>query len=103
MQEIIAAKHEEIVALCRKHHVRRFSVFGSAVRGDFDPASSDIDIRVEFDRNALGEDYASNYFALRHELEELFGRKVDLLSGHTISNRYLKREIEQTQVTLYAA
>ena len=30
MQDFILAKREEIAELCRKHHVRRLSVFGSA-------------------------------------------------------------------------
>jgi predicted nucleotidyltransferase len=42
MQDFIIAKREEIAELCRKHHVRRLSVFGSAARDDFDPQRSDI-------------------------------------------------------------
>jgi hypothetical protein len=33
----------------------------------------------------------------------MFGRKVDIISGDKISNRYFRKEIEDTQVTLYAA
>jgi uncharacterized protein len=39
-------------ALCRRFHVRRLDVFGSAARGDFDPEHSDVDFIVEFDRSA---------------------------------------------------
>ena len=52
MQSFITAKHAEIADLCRTHHVRRLSIFGSAVRDDFDPATSDVDIRIEFDEEA---------------------------------------------------
>ena len=48
MQDFIHAKREEIADLCRKHHVRRLSVFGSAARDDFDPDSSDVDVLVTF-------------------------------------------------------
>ncbi len=102
MQPFITARQAEIVELCRTHHVRRLSVFGSAVRDDFDPSTSDVDIRIEFEepyRSAAFDSYAS----LREELERLLGRRVDLLSSKTIPNRYLRREIEETQVTLYAA
>lgn len=57
MQPFIEAKREQIAELCRMHHVRRLSLFGSAVRDDFDPNRSDVDVRVEFDESAdLGID-----------------------------------------------
>lgn len=39
---------EKTAEICRAHHVRRLSVFGSAVRDDFDPQRSDVDFQVEF-------------------------------------------------------
>jgi predicted nucleotidyltransferase len=102
MQPFIATRQEEIADLCRKHHVRRLNVFGSAVRDDFDPELSDIDLRVEFD--ALpAVPYSDNYFALRDACIGLFGRELDLLSSPTIRNPYFKKELEASQVLLYAA
>ena len=37
-----------IAAFCRRHHVRRLAVFGSALRDDFRP-DSDIDLLAEFE------------------------------------------------------
>jgi len=54
MQPFIAEKREEIAALCRQHHVRRLSVFGSAARDDFDPATSDIDVLFGDDGERAG-------------------------------------------------
>ena len=102
MQDFIAAKREEIAALCRQHHVRRLSVFGSATRDDFDPTRSDVDIRVEFNEDAT-ENYAKNFFQLHDALVELFGRKVDVISSKVIRNPYFRKAIEDSQVTLYAA
>ncbi len=102
MQSFITAKQSEIIDLCRTHHVRRLSIFGSAVRDDFDPASSDIDVRVEFHPAAI-DDYARNLDDLHDRLTELFGRKVDLLSAKEIRNPRLRKIIEDAQVTLYAA
>ncbi len=102
MQSFITAKHAEIADLCRTHHVRRLSIFGSAVRDDFDPASSDVDIRVEFDADVL-DNYADNLDDLHDRLTQLFGRKVDLLSAQEIRNPRLRKIIEDAQVTLYAA
>ena len=101
MQQFITDRLPEIEALCRKHHVRRMSIFGSAVRDDFDPQTSDVDVRVQFLPEA-DEEYLKNLYAIRDTLPELFGRKVDVLSG-AIRNTYLRREIESSEVTVYAA
>jgi predicted nucleotidyltransferase len=102
MQSFITAKQDEIIDLCRTHHVRRLSIFGSALRDDFNPATSDIDVRVEFHPDAL-DDYLRNLEDLHDSLTELFGRKVDLLSAQEIRNPRLRKIIEDAQVTLYAA
>jgi predicted nucleotidyltransferase len=102
MQEFILAKREEIAELCRKHHVRRLSVFGSAARDDFDPETSDVDVLVAFDTEA-NPIYAKNYYSLRDNLEGLFHREVDLVGDGVIRNRYRLQSIEADKVELYAA
>jgi len=42
---------QALEAFCRKRHIRRLSLFGSVVRGDFRP-DSDIDVLVEFEPGA---------------------------------------------------
>jgi predicted nucleotidyltransferase len=101
MQDFILAKREEIAELCRKHHVRRLSVFGSAVRDDFDPEKSDVDLLVEFDDSAI-ERYTKNYYSLEDGMVCLFGRKVDLVAEGTIKNPYILRRIEEQREQLYA-
>jgi len=102
MQEFITSRREEIADLCRKHHVRRLAIFGSAVRDDFDPARSDVDVLVDFDEIPVME-YSDNKHALHDELEKYFGRKVDLLTWASIQNQYLLREVESSHELLYAA
>ena len=102
MQEFIEAKRDEIAELCRTHHVRRLSIFGSAVRDDFNPETSDVDVRVEFNPEAL-DNYVRNLHSLHDRLAEMFGRKVDIISSEVVPNKYLRKEIEDTQLTLYAA
>jgi hypothetical protein len=46
----IELHREELRALCRRFHVRRLDLFGSAARGGFDLEQNDIDFLVEFDR-----------------------------------------------------
>ena len=101
MQQFITDRLPEIEDLCRKHHVQRLSIFGSAVRDDFDPATSDVDVRVEFLPKA-SEDYLTNLYAIRDTLPVLFCRKVDVVSGQ-IRNPYFQQEIDRDGVTVYAA
>lgn len=101
MQPFIEEKREQIAELCRTHHVRRFSVFGSAVRDDFDPLRSDVDVRVIFEEDIQG--YVRNFHDLHDALTQMFGRKVDIISSRVIRNPYFARAMEEDQVTLYAA
>ena len=41
-------KNEEITAICLRYGIKRLFVFGSALRDDFRPGESDIDLLVEF-------------------------------------------------------
>jgi hypothetical protein len=102
MQDFILAKREEIAELCRRHHVRRLSVFGSATRDDFDPATSDVDLLVEFDTDSIDR-YARNFFSLEESMVSLFDRKVDLITEGVIKNPYRLRSIEEDKDELYAA
>lgn len=49
MTDVLEGRRQELIELCRKHHVRRLEVFGSATGSDFDEESSDIDLLVEFE------------------------------------------------------
>jgi len=102
MTTVLEDKREAIDALCERYNVARMYVFGSALRDDFRPGESDIDLLVEF---APMEPYekAKSYFALLDELRALLGTDVDLVSAGAVKNRYIAREIELTKQILYAA
>ena len=99
---LVEERRRELAELCRRHHVRRLELFGSAAAGRFDPAHSDLDFLVEF--NELPPtDYARSYFGLLHDLEDLFARSIDLVTVRSLTNPYLLREIERDRTVLYAA
>jgi predicted nucleotidyltransferase len=102
MQPFLTARREEIAELCRKHHVRRLAVFGSAARDDFDPERSDVDVLVEFDEIPV-ERYFDNKTSLLNGLRSEFAREVDLLTWKSIRNPVLRKELESSQQELYAA
>lgn len=76
-------------------------VFGSACTDEFH-INSDIDILVSFKDISI-EKYTDNYFDLHHNLENLFERKVDLLTDNSLSNPYFIESIDETKQLLYAA
>ncbi len=94
---------EELRALCRRLHVRRLDVFGSAARGDFDPKRSDLDFLVEFDPQAAEALSLKTFFRLKEGLEALFGRNVDLIEPSAIRNPYLKASIEDSREPVFEA
>jgi len=102
MQDFILGKREAIAELCRRHHVRRLSIFGSAARDDFDPATSDVDILVDFTSLDI-PGYLDNFIQLRQSLMNLFDREVDLIREGVIKNPYRVRSIEADRVELFAA
>ncbi len=67
---------QAIEEFCRRHRIRRLSLFGSAGRGDFGP-ESDIDVLVEFEPGARIGFLALS--RMQRELTELFRRPVDLV------------------------
>lgn len=98
----IEHKRRELKALCERRGVERLSLFGSALRDDFDREKSDLDFSVEFSPMSP-ERHAEAYFGLLDDLEGLFGRRVDLVEIGAIRNPYLRRSIEEEQETVYAA
>jgi hypothetical protein len=63
--------------------VERIGIFGSFVRGEEKP-ESDVDVLVEFKD---GEGTFHHYMDLKFYLEDIFGRKVDLVMKDAIKRR----------------
>ena len=101
MANIIEQHRNEVAALCRRIGARRLDVFGSVVRADFNPATSDLDFLVELD-DLPPADYAKAYFALKEGLETLFGMPVDLVTGASLSNPYFRDRIATERKSVYA-
>lgn len=98
----IETQRPAIEDLCRRFHVRRLELFGSAATESFSPSSSDFDFLVEFDELEAGE-HAEAYFGLLEQLSHLLGRHVDLVEPQTIKNPYLSENIQRSRTLLYAA
>ena len=100
---IITERLAEVRALCEKYRVKRLTLFGSAVKGTFDPERSDLDFTVEFLPADDALQRGGHYLDLLCALQKLFGRNVDLVTVSTIENPYFKQVLELTERPLYDA
>ncbi|CBE67789.1 MAG: hypothetical protein F9K13_04820 [Candidatus Methylomirabilis oxygeniifera] len=102
MTRVLENKRQAIAEVCRRHGVARLDAFGSALRDDFRPGESDVDLLVEFWPMAP---YArvDAYFGLLEELRALLGSEVDLVMAGAVKNPYIARDIDRTKRMLYAA
>ena len=91
---------EKIAEFCKKHHIRKLSLFGSALRDDFTP-ESDLDILVEFEPGTrIG---MIRLAGLEIELSETLGRKVDLNTPGFLSKYYRDKVLAEAAVHYDAA
>jgi len=71
----------ELERFCKKHHIRKLSLFGSFIRKDF-TEESDIDILVEFDPDHVP---GLKIIQMQDELSKIFGGKnVDLVTPDSL-------------------
>jgi len=90
-------QQERALDILRKHRqelqqfgVKSIAVFGSVVRGEA-RRESDIDILVEFDRQ-IG---LFAFLRLQHRLEELLGRRVDLVTPASLKRQLRDRVLKE--------
>ena len=102
MHLTIEDKLPAVKTLCQKHGVEALYLFGSAAKGEMNE-TSDYDFMVRFSSEVKLLEYADNYFSLHGKLEELLGRKVDLVSEKSVKNPVLVKEIMETRIPLYEA
>ncbi len=84
----ILKRHKDILT---KYEVKRIGLFGSYVRGE-QRKNSDIDFLVEFKKANF-----DNFMNLVFYLENLFGRKVEIITNGSLSpyiQSYVEKEIE---------
>ena len=91
----IELSKEKIADFCRRHHIRRLSVFGSALRGELLP-QSDIDFLVEFDPEHVPG--LIRLAAMERELSEIIGRKADVRTEEDLSRYFRKQVVESAEV-----
>ena len=97
--QIIEQKKEELRQLCEQHKVDRLYLFGSVLTNKFAP-DSDIDFLVLLEPLPPIE-RGEHLMALWSGLEDLFARKIDLLTEESVKNPFLRRELNKTRRLIY--
>lgn len=99
MNKIIKDNIHQIKKLCESHNVKSLFVFGSASTENFNELS-DIDLLISFHQMDYG-DYADNYFELADKFENIFKRKVDLVTENSLSNPYFIESVNKNKALIY--
>ena len=79
LSELVRSKREEILRIASLHGARNVRLFGSVARGEA-TGKSDLDLLVDLEEGRGLLDRVE----LKHDLQDLLGRKVDVLTDDGI-------------------
>ena len=86
----VESVREQVVPALKRHGVVRAALFGSVVRGDARD-DSDVDFLVEFEKGKSLFDLVD----LQFELEEILGRKADVVTYSGLHKRIRDRVLQE--------
>ncbi len=86
---------EGVADFCRRHHIRKLSLFGSVLRDDFHP-DSDVDVLVQFEEGYV---VGLGIMDIEEELSQLLGgHKIDLVNEKYLNRRLRSRILAEAEV-----
>jgi uncharacterized protein len=88
---------DKVADFCRQRGIARLSFFGSVLRDDFDPRTSDVDVFAEFLPGAL-RGVGLDYFDYGRELSAILGRNIDFCSR---LNKHLQAAVRDEMLVVY--
>jgi uncharacterized protein len=91
MEELLKDKREEILTIAEKHRARNVRVFGSVARGEADK-KSDIDLLIDYSLDKVTPWFPAG---LMLELQNLLGRKVDIVTVTRLKERIRARVLQE--------
>jgi predicted nucleotidyltransferase len=90
---------DKLVKFCKENHMRKLSLFGSALRDKL-REDSDIDLLVEFEEGHVPG--LLKFAEIEIELTKMIGRKVDLRTPAELSRFFRNEVLSQARIE-YAA
>jgi predicted nucleotidyltransferase len=92
----------QVAEFCKKWSIQELALFGSVLRDDFDPLTSDIDILI--DLNASANISLFDLVQMKKELQKIFNRPIDLVEKESVfksRNPLRKKEILESYKVIY--
>jgi uncharacterized protein len=96
----IPIDRQSLTKFCKSYGVTKLSLFGSALRDDFEPERSDFDLLVEFAPGVSRSLF--KLIRMQDELSEMLGRQVDLTTSGSLS-KYFRDDVVAAALVLYDA
>ena len=91
----LEVSEDAVADFCRRHHIRKLSLFGSVLRDDFSP-DSDVDVLIQFE---AGHVVGLGIMDLEEELSQLLGgHKIDLVNEKYLNRRLRSRILAEAEV-----
>jgi predicted nucleotidyltransferase len=104
MVEIVEKNLDKIIDTCKKMQVKHLYLFGSGSRENTFTNKSDLDFLFQFINDYTGMPVSGcDYFDLLFKLEEITGKKVDLVAEERIRNKYFLKSISESKIKIYEA
>ena len=91
---------ERLAAFCHRRHIRKLSLFGSALHGELRP-DSDIDLLAEFEAGHVPGLFDMTRMEI--ELTDLLGRQVDLRTPEELSQHFRGEVMQEAEAQYEAA
>jgi len=102
MIPVVKNNLDKIIDTCQKMQVKSLYLFGSAAREDGFTKESDLDFLFQFKLNNSGMPVADyDYFDLLFSLEEITGKKVDLVAEEKVINKYFMEKINKEKIKVF--
>lgn len=92
IDELLKSRRQEILEIAAKHGARNIRVFGSVARGEAGP-ESDVDLLVDMEPGRSLLDLGGLWL----DLNELLGRKVDVVTEQSIYWLLRRRILKEAQ------
>ncbi len=100
MDRALNIDREVLAEFCRKHGIRKLSVFGSVLHGTNRP-DSDLDLLVEFEPDVrIG---MFGFAGVEIEISDLLKTKVDLRTPEDLSQYFRQQVVDEAEVLYVAA
>jgi uncharacterized protein len=94
IQDLLAPKRDQILAIAEQHGAFNVRVFGSVARGEA-TIDSDVDFLIDYDRSRRSAWFPSGLIL---DLEDLLGRSVDVATVDMLKERIRDRVLQDAVI-----